>query len=335
MIAREIFLNTRRWIADVRRPLLLAHRRPDGDALGALVAMDRVLREAGSDPLPTLFEPPPPRYAVLSELVRWRRWDTERAVLASACDAVVIFDTCAWAQLDPVADWLPGAPRTLVVDHHPTHDPVATRDGDLRMLDPSAAAVCLILAEWMQANGLPIGPAVATALFAGLGTDTGWFRYANTDARALGVAAELAEAGARPNDLFRALYQQDPVEKLRLIARLLDSLELHAAGQIALLKLRQADFRAAGADEGMTEDIINEATRLASTDLTILLTEQPDGEVRVNLRSKAQVDVAALAKQFGGGGHVRAAGARVAGRWDEVVARVLGAGIDAVRGCSR
>lgn len=322
--------NLRAWLASCRRPLLVAHRRPDGDALGALVALSLAGRELGLDPRPTLFEPYPPRYGLLRNLVRWHDWAVEDRTLATDCDALVILDTCSRSQLEPLADFLPHAPRTLVIDHHPTRDDIATRAEDLRVLDESAGAVCLMLTEWLQAADLPLSEAVATALFTGLVTDTGWFRYSNADVRALRAGALLVDAGADPAAIHRSIYEQDAPARLRLIGRMLGSLELHAGERLAVMMLRQADFAAVGADGTMTEDLVNEAGRLGCTEATVLFTEEPNGAVRVNLRSKSTLDVAALATRFGGGGHARAAGARPAGAWDEVVPKVIRAAVGAL-----
>lgn len=330
MIAPNDYHNVRRWLDGCRRPLLVTHRAPDGDAIGALAAMTLALSELDLDPRAALFEPLAARYALLQEAIRWRRWDEERQTLAVECDAVVILDTCAWSQLEPIADYLPEAPRTLVIDHHPAPDPIATRPGDLRVRDQTAGALCLILAEWIKAVGVPLSPPLATALFVGLATDCGWFRYANTDARALRTAAELVEAGANPNAIHRAIYQQDPPARLRLIGRLLLSLEMHAGGRLAVMTLRRTDFEAVGADHSMTEELVNEAGRLGGTEAMVLFTEQPDGGVRVNFRSKGLLDVSALARRFDGGGHTRASGARPTGTWDEVVPGIIAATVAAL-----
>jgi phosphoesterase RecJ-like protein len=317
-------------LEDCRRPLLVTHRRPDGDAIGALAAMTLALRELGLDPQPTLLEPLPPRYELLRQAVRWHRWDQERDALIAQSDAVVIVDTCAWSQLEELADYLPRAPRTLVIDHHPTPDPIATRPGDLRVLDQTAGAVCLLVTEWLRAIGLRLNTQMATALLTGLGTDCGWFRYSNTDARVLRTAAELVEAGAPADRIYRIIYEQAPPARLRLIGRMLGSLELHADGRLAVMTLRQADFQAADADHTMTEDLVNEGGRLAGVEAVLLFTEEADGRVRVNFRSKQVLDVSELAGRFGGGGHVRAAGARPSGTWDEVLPRVIAATLAAL-----
>ena len=311
------------WLQQCHRPLLVSHRRPDGDALGSLAALAAACRKLGLDPQIALFEPFPPRYSMLASAATWLVWDNARDALAHSCDAVIVLDTCSLSQLEPVAAYLAGAPRTLVIDHHVTRDPIGTRDDDLRIIDETAAATALILAEWIQSARIDFDRDLATALFTGIATDTGWFRYSNTDARTLRAAATLLDAGVDGARLFNALYQQEPPAKLRLVANLLTSLQLHADGKLAVMHLRPADFQRAGADRSMTEDLVNEANRLAGVEVTLMFTEEDDGEVRVNLRSKERVDVAELARRYGGGGHARAAGCRLRGGWDRVVTRFI------------
>jgi phosphoesterase RecJ-like protein len=324
MIAEADYHNVTAWLGACRRPLLLSHRRPDGDALGALGGMSVALRALGLDPRVALYEPFPARYALIEDTAIWCLWQEHGGKLEAECDAVLVLDTCAAAQLEAVLAFLNRAPRTLVFDHHATRDPIGTRPGDLRLFDESASAVCLMVAEWVATAGVTLEPRLATALFTGIATDCGWFRFPNTDARTLRVAAELLGAGAEAHRIYAAIYQQDSPEKLWLIARMLDSLELHASGKLATMYIRQADFAASGADSPVTEDVVNEASRLGCTEATILFTEEKD-DIRVNFRSKNTLDVAALARRFGGGGHTRAAGARLHGRWDEVVPAVVAA----------
>jgi phosphoesterase RecJ-like protein len=316
------------WLSACQKPLLVTHRRPDGDALGAVAAMAGAVRGLGQSPLPTLYEELAPRYAFIADMP-WRRWDTERTALVADCDALIICDTCSKSQLEPVADWLADAPRTLVIDHHPSPEEIGLRDGDLRIIDPTAGAASLIVAEWLFDRDLEVTPAMATALYVGIASDTGWFRFSNADARVHAATSRLLAAGVEPAPLYRQINEGLPAAKLRLIGRMLDSLELHGDGQVAVLSLRRVDFAAADADRSMTEDLINEATRLEGTEVTVLFTEQNDGTVRVNLRSKERVDVSKLAAQFNGGGHARAAGARPVGVWEDIVPQVVEAAIDA------
>jgi len=131
------------------------------------------------------------------------------------------------------------------------------------------------------------------------------------------------DAGAKVSEVYAAVYQQEPVQKLRLIGRMLERIELLGEGKLVVLRLRKEDFAVTGATQAMTEDVINEAVRLGGVEATVLFSEQEQGEVRVNLRSRRFVDVAQVAKEFGGGGHARAAGARVNGSFEDGVQRVI------------
>ena len=330
MLDDGAFDSVTAWLAQYQRPLVISHERPDGDSLGAMAAMTLALQRRGGNPIAVLYEPFPQRYAFLDLAIEWHEWDHVRDVVTTDGDAVILLDTCALSQLEPVAAFLAQAPPTLVIDHHATRDPIGLRAGDLRVFDDTASATSLMVAEWVCAAGLEYDEPLATALFTGIATDCGWFRFTNTDARTMRLAAELVEAGADPSRIHSTIYQQDSPARLRLIAHMLDHLELKADGKLAVMHLRPADFEATGAHSGMTSELVNEATRLASTEATLLFVEEPDRTIRVNFRSKRELDVSALARRFGGGGHARAAGARLRGEWDSVVPRVIAETIDAL-----
>lgn len=322
MIPQESYRNARDWLASRRQPLLLTHRRPDGDALGAMVGLALASRTLGLAPRPTLFEPLPARYGLWADVVSWDQWHPQAGPPAG-CDAVVILDTCARAQLEPAAAFLESAPPLLVIDHHVTGDGYGQRPDDLRLIDPTAGAASLLVAEWVRAADIPLTIPLAEALFTGIATDCGWFRFSNTDARLLGVTAELVAAGAEPNRLFGRIFEQEPLARLRLVSRVLAGLSLELGGRVAVMTLRDSDFEATGADRTMTEDIVNEAGRLGGVEVYVLLTEEPEGVVRVNLRSRNVVNVATVAAEFGGGGHARAAGVRLTGSLEAARATVL------------
>lgn len=321
------------WLHGRRRVLVLTHARPDGDALGAAAGFAHAAESAGAATEVALFDPLPARYEFLRSAAHWTQWsDAHRATLKAgrapdAFDGVAIVDTCASAQLAPAADCLATAPPILVIDHHRTRDPIAERPGDLVWIDESAGAASLLVAEWLETRREPTAwkPQVALALFVGIASDTGWFRHSNADARIFAAASRLIAHGVHPNELYEQLYQNDALPRLRLVARMLSTLELRAHGRLAVLQLRSTDFVAAGADESVTEDLVNEANRLAGLEAILLFVERPDGTLRVNFRSRHALDVAALARTFGGGGHARAAGARPAGAWDAVVPAVIAA----------
>ncbi len=274
----------------------------------------------GQSPSVCLFEPPAPRYHFL-------KWSNglrveENPVAMAPADALIILDTCSRKQLEPAARLLADSPRTLVIDHHATVDDIATGPRDLRIIDPSAGACCLLLHEWLLAANISCDPATAAALFTGIATDSGWFRFSNADERLLRAAAELTARGARPSNIHADLFQHDPLGRLRLAGCVLSSLELHADGLLAVMGLRDSDFARVGADRSMTEDLVNQAGSLEGIEAFVLFTEEPDC-IRANFRSRTWLDVAALAAEFGGGGHARAAGARLPRDWEAQTRRVI------------
>jgi len=298
-----------RRISAAARLLVVTHARPDGDALGSLAALCGAARAAGKQTATLVPGDVPERYDFL--LAGDRPAPAERfAELANWADAVIIVDTCALAQLDGLDDQLAAArEKIVVIDHHATTDDI----GALRWLDTSAAAAGVMVGELLDALGWPVDLKTAEALMTAMTTDTGWFHYSNTDGRCLRAAARLFDAGVEGDKLYRRLFQADRPERMMLLSRALASLELPAAGSIATMKLRLADFAETGARQDETENIVNEPMRMGRVKVSMLLVQTPDDGgrcVRVSLRSRGGVDVAAIARRFGGGGHVRAAGLR-------------------------
>lgn len=285
--------------------LIVTHARPDGDGLGSMAALARSARAAGKKAVALVPDAVPPRYAFLfadSPPGEAAQFDA----LADEADLIVIVDTCALAQLDGLQLSLASRREKIVtIDHHATADDV----GAVQWQDTSAAAAGVMAAELIEALGWPVDLATAEALTTAVATDTGWARFANTDGRSLRALADWVDAGVRPDRLYKRLYQCDRPERLRLMTRMLDSLELFCGGRLAVMVIRRSDFQAAGARDDETENLINEALRIGTVETAVLLVEMA-GFTRVSLRSRDAVDVSAIAARLGGGGHARAAGIR-------------------------
>ena len=300
--------------------VVVTHARPDGDGLGSMAALGAAAAAAGKRVHMLVPDVRPPKYNFLFPQAPCE--DPARfAAVADECDVIVIVDTCALAQLDGLGDALEARrEKVVVIDHHASADDV----GDLVWQDTSAAAAGVMITELIEALGWPIDLTVAEALMTAISTDTGWFRFANTDARTLHAAADLVDAGLRPDRLYRKLYQTGRPQRLKLMQRMLQSLELHCDGRLAAMTIRQADFQATGARADETENLVNQALELASVDTAILLVENTTC-VRVSLRSRDAVNVADVARQFGGGGHQRAAGLRASDDIDTLKAKLISA----------
>jgi len=298
------------------RLVLVTHDRPDGDAIGSMLAVARAARARGKT-VRMVCSGVPRAYAFLAEGETFIHPDHFRDA-ADASDRVVILDTCSLAQLTEVREAIISYwPNLLVIDHHRTGHDIAP----LRWRDPSAAATGVMVAELLDELGWPLEAAVAEPLMAAICTDTGWLRFSSTDARALDIVGRCLGAGVEPDGLYRALYENDRPERLALLGRLLANLRYHDGGRVAVMTLSAADFAATGAT---AENLISEALRVGAVQVAVLLVERDD-VIRGSLRSKptSGVDVALVARRLGGGGHARAAGFRLEGSLAEATAKAL------------
>jgi phosphoesterase RecJ-like protein len=296
-----------------RRFLVTGHANPDGDALGSMLATLHGLRALGKEVVAYDHDAAPRRLAFLpgaGDLV------TDAAALRGPFDATFVHD-CGDAHL--LGDRFPSRAVTgplVVVDHHAS----GREFGDVSLRDTSAAAVGVIVARLLSALGVPLDATIAECLWCSLASDTGWFRYSSTNAETMQLATACVEAGAVPWDFARRSEESQPPERLKLMARVFDTLEL--VGAVALFTLERATLTATGTSTAEAEGLVGYARALDGVEVGVMLYEQ-DGGVRVSLRSKGAVDVGAVAASLGGGGHRAAAGCFVRGSLADVRRRVL------------
>jgi phosphoesterase RecJ-like protein len=295
-------------VAEIRsrqRFLLTAHEGPDGDALGSLLGMHELLTQLGKDsvmflaakefPLPIEY-----RFLPLEEVFHEQP--------ADMADRAVVFLDCGNIDRMPI-DFLGEAGSVLInIDHH--HD--NTLFGDINLVDVEASCTAEIVYELAIALGVEITPEMASALYVGLVTDTGKFMYENTNARTHRIAAHLIEAGVAVDDTYRRLYEHVPLEKLRLLSRALEGIQHHCKGRLVLSYITATDYKASGGGEEMTEGIIDHLRSVEGAKVAALIRDLGDrgrAARKVSLRSSGgEVDVSAIARARGGGGHKRAAG---------------------------
>jgi bifunctional oligoribonuclease and PAP phosphatase NrnA len=285
------------------RFLLVTHENPDGDALGSILALKLALDQLGKDSVMYLYgdAPLPVEYAFmpLDELRRrlpddWR----ERVLIAVDC--------ANETRIGPEPEPLDGAPLVLDIDHH--HD--NTRFGQLNLIVPNASSTGEVLRDVFAELGVELTPEIAEALYIALVTDTGRFQYSNTTAKALRLAAELVEAGADVHAIFRRVYETVQFAKLKLLARALERAQIYDGGRLVVSYLLRNDFTDIGAAEAYSEGIIDYLRAVEGADMAALIREPRDGPAnRVSLRaSNDELDVSAIARKSGGGGHRQAAG---------------------------
>jgi phosphoesterase RecJ-like protein len=287
------------------RFLLTAHEGPDGDALGSLLGLHQVLTQLGKDsvmfmaakefPLPIEY-----RFLSLEEVFH--------EAPADMADRTVIFLDCGNIDRMPV-EWLTAGGNDVInIDHH--HD--NTCFGDINLVETKASCTAEIVYDLARLLGAKITAEIASALYVGLITDTGKFMYENTNAHTHRVAADLIDAGVDVDDTYRRLYENVPIEKLRLVSRALDGISSYCDGRLAISYITTADYEATGAGEEMTEGLIDHLRSIDGVKVAAVIRDLGNrgrSARKVSLRSSAgDVDVSAIARINGGGGHKRAAG---------------------------
>ena len=287
------------------RFLVVTHENPDGDALGSLLATAVALRQLGKDAVMYLGggAPVPREYHFmrLDGLARELPGDVDERVLVAV--------DCAKAdRIGPDSAPVERASTVVNIDHH--HD--NTRFGDVNLIVADASSTGEVLRDVFQELGVDLTPEIAEALYIALVTDTGRFQYANTTPKSLRLAAELVEAGADVHAVFQEVYESVEFAKLKLLARALERATVFEGGRIVVSHLLRTDFADVGAAEPYSEGIIDYLRQAEGAELVALIREPPTegGPThRISLRSsRDEVDVSAIARQKGGGGHRQAAG---------------------------
>jgi bifunctional oligoribonuclease and PAP phosphatase NrnA len=303
--------------AEVRahhRFLVVTHENPDGDALGSLLAMTLALRTLGKDTVMYLAGPAPlPReyaFMQLDELLRAQPADVGERVLVAV--------DCAKAERigDPTV--VDRTALVLNIDHH--HD--NTRFGDLNLVVADASSTGEVLRDVFGELGVELTAEIAEPLYIALVTDTGRFQYSNTTPKSLRLAAELVEAGADVHAVFQQVYESVEFAKLKLLARALERARVLEGGRVVVSYLVRTDFAEVGAAEPYSEGIIDYLRAVQGAEVAVLIREPPrsDGPTRrVSLRASVdEIDVSAIARRFGGGGHRQAAGFESEASIDEI-----------------
>ena len=295
-----------------RKIMISSHVRPDGDALGSELAAAALLRSRGIEVEIVNVSPTPSNLQFLDpDKTKIQVWEPGRtARWLKQFDAILLIDTSSRGQLDAMAQPIEesGLPL-LVVDHHAVG---GSFDG-LKICDPSADSAGSLIAEAFQSIGLNPSAEIAQALFVALCTDTGWFRFASVKPKTMETAAWLIRCGASPAQLYQQLFEQFRFPRLKMIGVVMNRAQQAFDDRVIWSSVLQEDFDGFHADHADMEGVINTLLTVKGTETAILFTELSDAQgkpfIKVNLRSRTpQVDVAALAARFGGGGHKAAAG---------------------------
>lgn len=300
--------------------LLTGHERPDGDCVGAQAALSRVLAALGKRVVVLNPDPVEPQYDYLARHVDFGVY---RGGPVPAHDVAVLLDCSELSRCGALAPALAAADsRKVVVDHH-IHREACWWDAAI--LDETAAATGLIVDRIARALGVELDEVARLGVFTSLVTDTGWFKYGNTDAETLAVASRLVRDGLQPAEVFGAIYQRRPADHPLFVADALARTEYHAGGRLALLPIPLAPGGRAGDLD--TDDVLDLVRSVQRVEVVALLRERANGACKLSARSKGAYDVRELAATFGGGGHAKASGATLEGPLEAARARLLDAAI--------
>lgn len=305
-------------LRSAKRVALIAHVTPDADCLGALAALWLALPELGQYPFAAI--PPGTVSRRLDYLLRHTGMRPAALADLQSCDLVVTLDTAKERRvnLDGKLEALPGIP-VLNIDHHSTN----TRFGRWNWVEAHRSSTSEMVYELLRALGCRITPTIATALYAGIHSDTHGFSLSNTTPRSLEIGHELALAGARVHEVCEKLNRSLARGEFELLKLIFANTRVSADGRLAWSSASHAEISATGCSASDVEDQVEVPRRVEGIRAALLFTEGNPGKVRINFRGEGETNILQLAEQFGGGGHRASAGAMLNGALREVIERVI------------
>ncbi len=296
---QEQLKTAARFLMENDHFLIVSHVHPDGDTLSSSLGLGLILQKlnksfslVNQDPLPLKFS-----YLPLFQSVR----SVEEIAVKYA--NVITVDVADQSRAGEISSLLIDDVQLLNIDHHPTND----HFGQVNLVFPDAAATAEVIFYLAVELNVPLDKEIATCIYTGLLTDTGGFRYSNTSSSVLRIASELLEYGISPGDIAEMALETITESHIKLLNIALNRLEIIEHGNVAWTTLNHQEL-SRGSDAEDSEGIVNYCRNIEGVEIGIFFKETSLGEVKVSLRSKKRLDVGAIAKDFGGGGHKRAAG---------------------------
>lgn len=284
--------------------LLVSHMRPDGDAIGSVLGMYGLIKNnLGKEAMMAVSGPMPNLTTVLSDAYKIRD-----SFWPEGIDTVVILDCAGWKRTgffesdELNIDW----PKNVVVIDH--HEKGSATPG-VHLIDPEISSVAEMIVDLAEAWDMPLTPEIATCLWTGIITDTSSFRHSNTTQKTLRIGAKLMEAGAEVEKVYEAVFGTMSPAGLKLWGRVLSRMAYSPQGRVLAGSVYQSDLEEVGATSQDIDGLVGMMNRVAGIRMAMLVVELEDSRWKVSLRTEDEtLNVAEIAKQFGGGGHARAAG---------------------------
>ena len=301
-------------INSAEKILIMSHEKPDGDAIGSSLALSRILNNNGKEATLVGFNPIAKRYNFLIDDYEIKPADSG---LLSRYDTIIILDCGDISRAGEFAVYAQGRIPVINIDHHRSN----TDFGKYNWVDPYYSSTGEMIFNIAKKAGMNIPENTANPFWVAISTDTGNFNYSNTSSNLLRMAAEVIDLGADPSEIYKNLYESIEKKELELQRLILDSLKIYAGNKIAILSVVKDDFSDTGCTPQHLHDPVNIGLSIDGVVLSAFIYEQPfDDAVKISLRSYHPYDVAQICREFGGGGHARAAGCRIKGKSiDEVL----------------
>ncbi len=304
-------------IKDTTSLVLVTHINPDGDALGSLLGFSDILEDMGKQVFCFAEKSVSRMYDFLpgTEKVQTEIDDLKEFVAVANGDiAAIALDCGDRARLGDQADELMQVTPFLVIDHHQSNDGF----GDIAWVEPHRSSTGEMIFDLAQELGITLSTTAAYCLYTAILTDTGSFRYETTSAHTFAVAGKLIAAGVRPEEVADKVFDNYTPGRMRLLDQVLATLELHYQDRIAFIDVNRVMYEKTGTRQDDTDNFINFPRSISSVEVVVFLKEVEEGRISISLRSKGRCDVAAIAAQFGGGGHRNAAGFRKKGSLEKL-----------------
>lgn len=291
---------------------LFCHTNPDGDALGSMLALYRALKNMGKDVHAYCDSPVPEKYMILagSKDISFPQKATHRLAIAVDCADLDRLGQCRKSFLN--------AKKRIAIDHHGTF----TAFGELNFVDATAAACAEIVYELLKCMDL-IDGTIAGLLFGAIVTDSGCFAFSNTTKRTHLIACELMDMGIDASKIIYNVYRSENIRKFKLKNAVLSRARFFEDGRIAVILFTKQDFEQTGTDSADTEGVISELADIDTVQIAFSVAEVGEQNYKVSIRSKGSVDSTVIARTFGGGGHVNAAGCRVNGFAEDIIDKLV------------
>jgi phosphoesterase RecJ-like protein len=299
--------------------LLTTHEGADADGLGAELVFHRIIREMGKEVQILNAAPTAERFSFMDPDKKAGVWDETAHDALARKSALMILDTSDEYFIGSLRKALDRTRENFVLDHHEPNSFSILKG----FTDPSASSTCELAVEIAGLGGISLDRDTAMAAYAGIVYDTGSFAYTKTTARTFRAALSLIEAGVTPYQVWGALNESGTTAALLLRKKVVSNMEIRAGGRAAVLIMRKEDLESTGACFEDAESFINVPLKAKDTAVSIMIKENGKGEVRCSLRSKGGVNVSRIARLFGGGGHVTAAGFRSGFGVDDTLKQVM------------